>query len=154
MHYRARPAWRNPWRQIAAAAVLPIVFVLALLRGERFFTPAALPAVLVVLGLLFVYLLVVVAYRRYSWRYLIDADAIESHQGLIGRTVRSIRVQDLRNVNLRQSVVQRLLGVGDVEFSSAGGGGVEVVFFGVRDPVQVKALVQRLQGQHAPSVSR
>jgi hypothetical protein len=37
--------------------------------------------------------------------------------------------------------------VGDVEFSSAGGSGIEVTFRGVDDPLQVKALAQRLQGR-------
>jgi uncharacterized membrane protein YdbT with pleckstrin-like domain len=90
-------------------------------------------------------LLVVVAFRRYSWRYTIDDRTIESRHGVIARNVQSIRIQDLRNVNVRQSLVQRLLRVGNVEFSSAGGAGIEVVFHGVSDPMAVKALAQRLQ---------
>jgi hypothetical protein len=39
------------------------------------------------------------------------------------------------------------LGVGDVEFSSAGGSGIEVSFRGVSDPLQVKQLAQRTQGK-------
>jgi hypothetical protein len=41
----------------------------------------------------------------------------------------------------------RIVGVGDVEFSSAGGSGIEVVFRGVDKPLEVKALAQRLQGK-------
>ncbi|MEK7796111.1 MAG: PH domain-containing protein, partial [Pseudomonadota bacterium] len=57
--------------------------------------------------------------------------------------VQSIRVQDLRNVNVRQTIWQRLFGVGDVEFSSAGGTGIEVTFYGVTDPLDVKDRVMR-----------
>jgi hypothetical protein len=59
--------------------------------------------------------------------------------------VHSIRIKDLRNINVNQTLWQRLVGVGDVEFSSAGGSGIEVVFLGVDKPMQVKALAQRLQ---------
>jgi uncharacterized membrane protein YdbT with pleckstrin-like domain len=89
----------------------------------------------------------VVIYRRYSWAYKIDNDTIESREGLIARKVKSIRIQDLRNINVNQSLVERILGVGDVEFSSAGGSGIEVVFRGVDRPLEVKALAQRLQGK-------
>jgi uncharacterized membrane protein YdbT with pleckstrin-like domain len=147
MNYSARPAWRNQWWQIAIAGVLPVLFILAGVAGERYFSPANLRVVLVVLAAVFVYLVAMASYRRYCWRYTIDADTIESRQGIIARKVRSIRVRDLRNINVRQSLVQRVLVVGDVEFSSAGGGDIEVAFFGVSDPMAVKALAQRLQGK-------
>ncbi len=147
MHYDDRPAWHNQWWQIAVAAVLPVLFVLAFFWGERYFSAPNLRVVLVVMAAVFVYLLTVVALRRYSWRYTIDNETIESRQGVIARNVQSIRIQDLRNVNVHQSLIQRLLRVGNVEFSSAGGSGIEVVFYGVSEPMTVKALAQRLQNK-------
>ena len=147
MRYAARPAWHNQWWQIAVAAAVPVMFGLAIIWGERYFSGATLRAVLAVPAAVFVYLIIVVVYRRYSWHYTIDGETIESRQGLIARKLQSIRIRDLRNINLKQSLMQRLLNVGDVEFSSAGGGGVEVVFLGVSDPTAVKALAQRLQSQ-------
>lgn len=147
MHYDDRPAWHNQWWQIAVAAVLPVLFVLAFFWGERYFSAPNLRVVLVVMAAVFVYLLTVVALRRYSWRYTIDDETIESRQGVIARNVQSIRIQDLRNVNVHQSLIQRLLRVGNVEFSSAGGSGIEVVFYGVSEPMTVKALAQRLQNK-------
>jgi hypothetical protein len=38
-----------------------------------------------------------------------------------------------------------------VEFSSAGGSGIEVSFRGVSDPLQVKSLAQRMQGNSPTS---
>jgi uncharacterized membrane protein YdbT with pleckstrin-like domain len=145
MNYDDRPAWHNQWWQIGVAAVLPVLFVLAFFWGERYFSAPNLRVVLVVMAAVFVYLLAVVTLRRYSWRYTIDDETIESRQGVIARNVQSIRIQDLRNVNVHQSLMQRLLRVGNVEFSSAGGSGIEVVFYGVNEPMAVKALAQRLQ---------
>lgn len=146
MHYSTRPAWRNQWWQMTIAALLPIIFVLAALVGDQYFSATTVRAVYVVLAAVFTYLVAVIVYRRFSWCYTIDGETVESRNGVIARTVQSIRIRDLRNINVRQSLVHRLLGIGDVEFSSAGGGGVEVTFFGVDDPMQVKTLAQRLQG--------
>ena len=146
MSYMAHPAWLNQWWQIGALFLIPVVFVLACLKGEQYFSTANLRVICVVIVAVFVYLVAVVIYRRYSWAYAIDSETIESREGLIARKVKSIRVQDLRNINVNQSLWQRMMGVGDVEFSSAGGSGIEVVFRGVDDPLKVKALAQRMQG--------
>ena len=146
MNYIARPAWLNQWWQIGIAVLLPFVFILAYLKGDQYFSAPNLRVVLVVCVAVFVYLLAVVIYRRYSWAYTINGETIESREGLIARKVKSIRVQDLRNINVNQTLFQRIMGVGDVEFSSAGGSGIEVVFRGVDKPLEVKALAQRMQG--------
>jgi len=145
MHFDDRPAWHNQWWQIGVAFCLPVVFVLAIFWGDRYFSAPNLRVVLVVIAAVFVYLVAVVTFRRYAWRYTIDDETIESRHGIIARKVQSIRIRDLRNINVDQSLVQRLLGLGNVEFSSAGGGGIEVVFYGVADPMSVKAMAQRLQ---------
>ncbi len=146
MNYIARPAWLNQWWQIGIMFLMPIVFVLTYWKGDQYFSAPNLRVVFVVTVAVFVYLIAVVVYRRYSWAYTIDAETIESREGIIARKVKSIRVQDLRNINVNQSLWQRLLGVGDVEFSSAGGSGIEVSFRGVDKPLEVKALAQRMQG--------
>jgi len=147
MNYIARPAWLNQWWQIGILFLMPVVFVLGYLKGHQYFSSENLRVVLVVIAAVFVYLLAVVVYRRYSWAYTINGETIESREGLIARKVCSIRVRDLRNINVKQSLWQRLMGVGDVEFSSAGGSGIEVTFRGVSDPLQVKSQAQRMQGK-------
>ena len=143
--YREYPAWRNQWWQIGVMCLLPVVFVVALFWGERYFSAPNLRVALVVTAAVFVYLIAVIGYRRYSWRFLIDGETIESRQWIIARKVRSVRIRDLRNINVNQTLMQRILHVGNVEFSSSAGSDVEVAFFGVSHPMQVKALVQRLQ---------
>lgn len=151
MNYIVRPAWLNQWWHIAIAVLLPFVFIMAYLKGHQYFSSENLRVIYVVIVALFVYLVAVVIYRRYSWAYMIDGETIESREGLIARKLCSIRVRDLRNINVKQSLWQRLMGVGDVEFSSAGGSGIEVSFRGVSDPLQVKSLAQRMQGNSPAS---
>ena len=147
MNYISRPAWLNQWWQIGVMFLMPVVFILAYFKGAQYFSPENLRVVYVVIVAVFVYLITVVIYRRYSWVYSIDNETIESREGLIARKVKSIRIRDLRNLVVTQTLIQRLLGVGDVGFSSAGESGIEVVFRGVEDPLQVKAMAQRLQGK-------
>ncbi|CAN5187746.1 hypothetical protein BH24PSE2_BH24PSE2_10190 [soil metagenome] len=145
MHYEARPAWRNSLLRIATALFL-IVFAAVL-----YFTAlehADQPVRVAVAGIGVVIALFLMApsiYEHYAWRYLIADRSIECHHGIFSRDVNAIRLRDLRNVNVRQTLLQRLLGVGDVEFSSAGGSGIEVAFRGIVNPLGLKRKVQIVQ---------
>lgn len=143
--YRFRPQWRYQWLSllgtmagIAAVVLLRLAIVPSL--------PVKLAHAIEVGGLaLAAYLVLLMLFRRFSWLYTIDAESIESSHGLIARRVQSIRIRDLRNINIRQTVMQRLLDVGDVEFSSAAGGDVEVIFYGAPDPMGLKEYAQARQ---------
>ncbi len=143
--YRAHPALRNQWFVILAAIVLFALFVYLGLKGAMAGGGTNVQIVLALIGVPMLVLVGMIIYRYHVWTFTIRGDAIESCKGILGRDVQSIRVQDLRNVNVRQTIWQRLLGVGDVEFSSAGGAGVEVTFYGVTDPLGVKDRVMRSQ---------
>jgi uncharacterized membrane protein YdbT with pleckstrin-like domain len=150
MQYEARPTWRYQWSAVCAILIMLLIVIAARAYGPEHLGMRATHLVIAASGAIAVYLILLGVYRRLAWRYLIDDHNIESYHGVLARRVHSIRVEDLRNINVNQTVMQRLLGVGDVEFSSAAGGAVEVVFFGVDDPMAVKVLAQRLQG-NAPA---
>ncbi len=143
--YRFRPQWRYQWLSLlGTAAGIAAAVLLGLAVAPSL--PAKLAQIIQVGGLaLAAYLALLMLFRRFSWLYTIDAESIESSHGLIARRVQSIRIRDLRNINIRQSVMQRLLDVGDVEFSSAAGGDVEVIFYGAPDPMGLKEYVQDRQ---------
>lgn len=148
MTYQARPAWRNQWFAILVMlACAPLMsapaFSLALAAGLP--DGPVSSAIDWVLAAISPVLLLVILYRHYEWDFVVDNGVIESRRGIIGRDVQSIRLRDLRNVNVRQSLFQRIFFVGDVEFSSSGGSGVEVVFHGVPSPMEVKTLVHSLE---------
>jgi uncharacterized membrane protein YdbT with pleckstrin-like domain len=141
--YRARSALRNQWFVIFVAMLLFMLFVYFGVKGAATGGGRNVQIVLALIGVPMLVLVTVIVYRYHVWTFTIRGGTIESCRGIIGRDVQSIRVQDLRNVNVRQSIFQRLFGVGDVEFSSAGGAGVEVTFYGVLDPLGVKDRVMR-----------
>lgn len=100
---------------------------------------------LAVLGLPLVALFLIMIYRHYSRRYTIDNDNVESRHGVIAREVTSIRLVDIRNITVKQSLFDRILFIGDIEIGSAGTADIEVVFQRVGRPVAVKRKIQNLQ---------
>ncbi len=150
MYYQARPAWRTQWLEIVTAIIL---LVIAMVMAVWWWTDTAGQNALVVVGFAGALLLVMslfIFYSHFSWRYTIDDDNIECVHGIVAREIQSIRTKDLRNINVKQSFSQRIFGLGDVEFSSAGGSGVEVVFRGISDPLEVKRIAQDVQERGEP----
>ena len=148
MHYSARPAWRNSILRIATALLVAVFGGALSLTALADSDPPLRVAVAVVATVIALLLLAPGIYRHYAWRYLIADRSIECHYGILSRDVSAVRLRDLRNVNVRQSMLQRILNVGDVEFSSAGGSGIEVAFRGVVDPLGLKRKVQIVQEEH------
>jgi uncharacterized membrane protein YdbT with pleckstrin-like domain len=150
-HFMCRPAWRSQLWLLSLSALslgwgvltsLGLVFGTAATQGQ----PQSTLALIAVTGIgwgPFAVSTVFFLYRHYQWRFKVEDGAITSTQGIIGRQTRSINVNDVRNVNVSQSFIQRLLSIGDVEFSSSGGSGIEVVFLGVRSPGSIADAIQQ-----------
>lgn len=116
-----RPAWRSYWLGIMLAVLLGFS---SLGGGEA--GAINLAAALVIIGLVIV--------KRFSWRYTIEGDRVRRHWGIIARNQQGLRIADLRSVEFSQGPVQRMLGIGDLAFYSAGSGSAEVTFRGIIDP--------------------
>lgn len=164
MTLKKRPAWRTQWLAILFALALLLLPLAPLSNVIAAHLQAVFPQLaqkiaafgvgnedsseidvqyITLLALPFLAVSLMIMYRHYSWLYSVQAGNIESRHGIIAREIRSIHVNDLRNVNIKQSLFQRLIFVGDVEFSSAGSADVEVVFKGVGEPMRVKNIVQQ-----------
>ena len=63
--------------------------------------------------------------------------------GLISKKTTEVLHRDVRNIEIDQSISQRMFGVGSIGIASAGQSGIEIQFAGVRDPDGVKALIDR-----------
>lgn len=137
-----RPSWRDQLGLLLLSVLLALAAIASLVLSTASVSAGVVTATLAAMTVLAV---LVLLYRRYVWRFQVSEGAIESYYGIISRNVRSIRIRDLRNINVRQSILQRLLGIGDVEFSSAGGAGIEVTFFGVAEPMALKTRIQAIE---------
>src|SRR5690625_6913273 len=126
-----RPAWRNYWVGFVLAAIFLALALasLATIQGGIIFNVRPwvwLLASLVVLAW--------VVFRRYCWKFTVNSTRVSRHYGLISRNQQSIRIKDLRGIELDQSLFQRLFGTGNLSFYTAGSATAEVTFLGIKDP--------------------
>lgn len=84
---------------------------------------------------------------RVMTRYRISLDSVVQEEGLFSKVSSEIRIQDIRNIVVKQSFVDRLLRMGSVNFSSSAGHGVEVKFRKVGNPHAIKVLVRDIQSK-------
>jgi uncharacterized membrane protein YdbT with pleckstrin-like domain len=77
--------------------------------------------------------------------YTISTQRLYIRTGILSKSVQQTRIDRVQNVNTRQSVRQRLLRVGTVDFDTAGSDDSDFRFIGIDNPSQVAAAVDRAQ---------
>ena len=87
--------------------------------------------------------------RRFATVYTITTARLRIKKGIIARHVQQTDIERVQNVNTSQSVLERFLQVGTVDFDTAGTGDSDFRFAGVEDPEEVVAAVDRAQKRPA-----
>jgi uncharacterized membrane protein YdbT with pleckstrin-like domain len=83
--------------------------------------------------------------RRFATVYTITNQRLRIKHGIIARHVQQTDIARVQNVNHNQSVLERMLQVGTVDFDTAGTGDSDFKFTGVESPDEVVAAVDRAQ---------
>jgi predicted Zn finger-like uncharacterized protein len=66
-------------------------------------------------------------------------------RGLLARETTEVRHRDVRNIQVNQGTLDRLLGVGDLAISSAGQDDLEIAVRGVPNPEKIAAVIRDMQ---------
>ena len=90
-------------------------------------------AVVIVVGLI----------RRVGTHYLVTTQRLRIRRGILSKHVQQTSIDRVQNVNTEQSLIDRVLRVGKVDFDTAGTDDSDFTFTGVSDPDQVVAAVDR-----------
>jgi uncharacterized membrane protein YdbT with pleckstrin-like domain len=134
--YAGRPSWRALMSfYLGGIGLAVLVLVILGLLADEWGLSVAIAAALVVLTLLVGYL------RRVSTKYLITTQRLRISRGIIRRHVQETRLERVQNVNYQQSVLDRMLGVGTVDFDTAGTDDSEFRFEWVDGPEKVVRAV-------------
>ncbi len=96
-------------------------------------------------GTVFLIVLVVIAItvlagfvKRVATTYTITNRRLNIKRGIVSREIQETRLERVQNVSYRQSVYQRIMQIGDVDFDTAAmDDGNDFVFSGVADPEEV-----------------
>ncbi|HEX5609102.1 MAG TPA: PH domain-containing protein [Solirubrobacterales bacterium] len=87
--------------------------------------------------------------KRVATTYTITNRRLNIKRGIISREIQETRLERVQNVNYRQSVYQRLMQIGDVDFDTAATDDYNFVFVGVANPSDVVHRVDQATGTHA-----
>ena len=87
--------------------------------------------------------------KRVATTYTITDRRLNIKRGIVSREVQETRLERVQNVNFNQSVYQRIVQIGDVDFDTAAGDDYNFVFAGVADPSDVVHSVDQATGAKA-----
>ena len=126
------------WRAILGFYLkgILIVGVLAALIALIFGSGTAVITLIVIVGAAAVVLIGFL--RRWSTRYTITTRRLNIKHGIISRDVQETKIERVQDVNYRQSLYQRIMQIGDVDFDTAAqDSSGDFIFAGVANPEEV-----------------
>jgi uncharacterized membrane protein YdbT with pleckstrin-like domain len=136
--YEGRPSWRALMSfYLIGIGVAALVLVILGLLADSWGTAIVIAAVIAGLTLVVGYL------RRIGTKYLITTQRLRISRGLVRKKVQETRLERVQNVNYQQGVLDRMLGVGTVDFDTAGSDDSEFRFEWVNEPEEVVRAVDR-----------
>jgi uncharacterized membrane protein YdbT with pleckstrin-like domain len=150
--FEGHPSWRSiiSFYVKGLFVVLVVAFVVGVvtnIAGDE--TDAGLVTLVAVVGVAIVMLAGFI--KRIFTSYTITNRRLHIRRGIVAREIQETRLERVQNVNYNQSVLQRLLQVGDVDFDTAAGDDYNFVFAGVADPDEVVEKVDRATHATAPA---
>ena len=135
--YEGHPSWRAIvgfyLKGILAGVVLGAIAYLADGTGLALLVCAVVVGITVLAGFV----------KRVATTYTISDRRLNIKRGIVSRKVQETRLERVQNVNFQQSVYQRLMQIGDVDFDTAAGDDYNFVFAGVSEPEEVVERVDR-----------
>lgn len=141
--FEGHPSWRAILGFYLKGALVAIVLgVIAKLldgNGTAFLVILVVLALTVLIGFV----------KRVATTYTITTRRLNIKRGIVSKEVQETRLERVQNVNYRQSVYQRLMQIGDVDFDTAATDDYNFVFYGVADPGEVVEAVDKATGADA-----
>ncbi|HEX6228662.1 MAG TPA: PH domain-containing protein [Solirubrobacterales bacterium] len=139
--FRGHPSWR---------AILGFYLkglLIAAIAGAVAALAGAGNGTVFLIVLLIVGLTVVAGFvKRVATTYTITDRRLNIKRGILSREVQETRLERVQNVNYRQSVFQRVMQIGDVDFDTAASDDYNFIFSGVADPAEVVHRVDQATG--------
>jgi uncharacterized membrane protein YdbT with pleckstrin-like domain len=138
--FEGHPSWRAILGFYLKGVLLAVILgvIAKLIDGNG----SAFGVILVVLALT----LLIGFVKRVATTYTITNRRLNIKRGIISKEVQETRLERVQNVNYRQSVYQRLMQIGDVDFDTAASDDYNFVFNGVANPADVVHAVDQATG--------
>jgi uncharacterized membrane protein YdbT with pleckstrin-like domain len=135
--FEGHPSWRAVLSfyigGFAGAVVIGVIVALAASVPLGVVVGVALVALVIVAGLI----------KRWATDYMVSNQRLYIRHGILAKHVQQTRVDRIQNVNTDQRLGQRILGVGTVDFDTAGTDDADFRFVGIARPGRVAEAVDR-----------
>jgi uncharacterized membrane protein YdbT with pleckstrin-like domain len=146
--FHGHPSWRSMLDfylkgLVLAVIVGAIVGVVTRVGSHKVDVGLVIVAVLVV----YVLVLVVGFITRIRTTYTISSQRLTIDCGLLSRDLQEARLERVQNVNYTQTMLERFLRIGTVDFDTAAGGEYDFKFRGVANPHAIVRTVDRAHQQ-------
>lgn len=142
MEIRIRPSWKNYIPHYAAILALVIVMIYISVR----FAPNEMWGnVLYSVGMLAIlFVMVKVLMIRFSERFTVREREVAMEHGILNKSSIEIGILQIRTIQVKQNIWQRIVNIGDLLIASAGTEGYEIIAHGVDSPYELRDRIQAL----------
>jgi uncharacterized membrane protein YdbT with pleckstrin-like domain len=137
--FEGHPSWRALLSYYISAVVGAVVIAVIVALVASVGVGVIVGVVLVGLALLYGFI------KRMATVYMVSTQRLYIRRGILAKRVQQTRIDRVQNVNTDQSLLERILRVGKVDFDTAGTDDSDFIFAGISQPDSVIAAVDRAQ---------
>lgn len=150
--FQGHPSWRSILSFYIKGLLVVLVIAFLVGLGTNIANGDTDTGLVVLVAIVGVAIVVLAGFiKRITTHYTITTRRLHIQRGIIARDIQETRLERVQNVNYNQSLLERMLQVGDVDFDTAAGDDYNFVFVGVADPADVVEQVDRATHATAPS---
>jgi uncharacterized membrane protein YdbT with pleckstrin-like domain len=137
--YEGHPTWRALLSYYVSAVGGALVVAVIVALAASVSVGIVVGVVLVALALLYGFV------KRMATVYMVSTQRLYIRRGILSKRVQQTRIDRVQNVNTDQSLFERILRVGRVDFDTAGTDDSDFIFAGISNPDGVVSAVDRAQ---------
>ncbi|HXV58304.1 MAG TPA: PH domain-containing protein [Gaiellaceae bacterium] len=134
--WTGRPSWRGRMSIVAPGLLLALAVLVGGLLLDVSTTIVLLVAVVIAVATVAWALL-----ETIRWKYTVTERRVFVRHGLISVNEQTARLERVQDLTLRQSLFDRLFGVGTLKIDTAGSEGGALEFKALRSPAEVRELL-------------
>jgi uncharacterized membrane protein YdbT with pleckstrin-like domain len=142
--FEGHPSWRSILDFYLKGLLLVVIAAFLAAGVTRISGDDVDAGVVTLVAVIGVAIIVVAGFiKRIATDYMITNRRLHIKRGIISRDIQETRLERVQNVNYSQSIIQRALQIGDVDFDTAAGDDYNFIFAGVAQPEKVVERVDR-----------
>ena len=146
-----RPAWRSFF--YPDILLMIIIFVVACIIGWKVNMGGKGWILALIVLIAFVVLFMRMFIKRISSYLIVRRDEVAFERGILNRKSTEIGYEDIRTVDVTQTLIQRIFNLGHISIASSGTGGYEIFAKNMPNPNEIRDEIQGRKRAMIPNKS-